>query len=43
LDDDYVRNATQLSIARTVIHESIHAFIGFILKENRTSDMFFKV
>ncbi|WP_282057266.1 hypothetical protein, partial [Maribacter luteus] len=39
LDDDYVGDATQLSIARTIIHESIHAYIGYILKENRTSDM----
>lgn len=39
LDDDYVRNATQLSIARTVIHESVHAFIGYSLKLSRTTDL----
>ncbi|NDV14742.1 hypothetical protein GO009_01790 [Muricauda sp. TY007] len=39
LDDDYVNNATQLSIARTVIHENVHAFVGMILNSNNTSDM----
>jgi hypothetical protein len=39
LDDDYVRNATQLSLARTIIHESVHAFIGAIVNTNKTSDM----
>ncbi len=38
LDDDYVNKATKLSIARTIIHESVHAYIGYILKENRKSD-----
>lgn len=39
MDDDYLSNATQLSIARTVIHESVHAFIGFSLNLNRTTDL----
>ncbi|MBR9854023.1 MAG: hypothetical protein GYB37_05505, partial [Algicola sp.] len=39
LDDDYVNNATQLSIARTIIHESVHAYLGYILKVNRFSSL----
>ncbi|TFV95930.1 hypothetical protein E4S40_06820 [Algoriphagus kandeliae] len=27
LSDDYLRNATSLSIARTIIHETIHAYL----------------
>jgi len=30
LNDDYVTNATDLAIARTIIHESIHAYISYI-------------
>ena len=39
LDTDLLSDATQLSIAKTVIHESVHAWIGYNLKENRTSDL----
>jgi hypothetical protein len=39
LDDDYVRNGTSLAIARTIIHESTHAFLGYVLKKNPTSDV----
>ncbi len=28
ISDDYLKNATQLSIARTMIHETIHAYIN---------------
>lgn len=38
LDDDYVRNATQLAIARTIIHESMHAYLGYVLQKNFLSD-----
>ncbi|MGB5664834.1 hypothetical protein [Eudoraea sp.] len=38
LDDDFVRNATRLAIARTLIHESLHAFIGQIISINFTGD-----
>ena len=34
-----MRKATQLSIARTIIHESVHAFIGYSLSHNRNTDM----
>ncbi len=39
IDDEYARNATQLSIARTIIHESVHAFIGKVLETNRSANM----
>lgn len=31
LDSDLVNNGTQLSIAKTIIHESVHAYIGYQL------------
>ncbi|MBR9856043.1 MAG: hypothetical protein GYB37_15985, partial [Algicola sp.] len=43
LDDDYVGNATQLAIARTVIHESVHAFLGYTLNVNPNSDLSTKI
>ncbi|MER3375861.1 MAG: hypothetical protein RIM83_14580 [Allomuricauda sp.] len=39
LDDDYVKNATQLAVARTIIHESVHAFLGYNLDANPNSDL----
>lgn len=39
LDDDLVDDATRLSIAKTLIHESMHVFINYNLKTNRTSDL----
>ncbi|NDV14740.1 hypothetical protein GO009_01780 [Muricauda sp. TY007] len=39
LDDDYVKNATQLAIARTIIHESMHAFLGYTINTNPTSNL----
>ncbi|MDC6385307.1 hypothetical protein PP180_08000 [Muricauda sp. SK9] len=29
LDEDFVKNATQLAIARTIIHESLHAYLSY--------------
>jgi hypothetical protein len=39
LDNDLVDDATKLSIAKTLIHESMHVFINYNLKTNRTSDL----
>ncbi len=39
IDDEYARNATQLSIARTIIHESVHAFLGYTLNVNQNSNL----
>jgi len=38
IDSDLANNGTQLFIAKTLIHESIHAIIGYSLKEYRPSD-----
>jgi len=32
LDNSYVQNATSLSIARTIIHETVHAYIMYLSK-----------
>ncbi|MBE7641492.1 hypothetical protein GUB10_14220 [Salegentibacter sp. BLCTC] len=39
LDTDLLADATKLSIAKTIIHETTHAWINYTLQENRTSDM----
>lgn len=39
IDDDYARNASKLALARTIIHESLHALLGFTLKTNPRSDL----
>lgn len=39
LDTDLVKDATQLFIAKTVIHESLHAFIHYTVRENPGSIM----
>jgi hypothetical protein len=39
LDTDLVKNGTQLFMAKTLIHESMHAFIKYNLKTNRTSNL----
>ena len=39
IDDDYARKATKLALARTIIHESLHAFLDYTLKNNRSSDV----
>ena len=38
IDSDLASNGTQLFIAKTIIHESVHAIMGYSLKEFRTSD-----
>lgn len=39
LDSDYLNNATDLSIARTVIHETLHAYISFVYQDQMFSDL----
>lgn len=39
LDTNYVTNATDLSLARTIIHESLHAYLAYITQENFTSTL----
>ncbi|WP_435254500.1 hypothetical protein [Tenacibaculum sp. A30] len=39
LDTDLVKDATKLFIAKTVIHESLHAYIHYIMRENPGSTM----
>jgi hypothetical protein len=39
LDSNYVKNATDLSIARTIIHESLHAYISLIYGTQVNSDI----
>ncbi len=39
LDSDLVTQGTQLSIAKTIIHEAIHTFILKTLQKNRSSEM----
>ena len=39
LDTDLLSDGTKLSIGKTIIHESVHAWIRLILKEDRTSDI----
>lgn len=39
LNEDYVSNATDLAIARTIIHESLHAYIEFIYHTQLFSDL----
>ncbi|MDF2156675.1 hypothetical protein [Algoriphagus sp. CAU 1675] len=34
LDNSYIENATSLSIARTIIHETVHAYIMYLSKTN---------
>jgi len=34
LDDDYVANASQLALARTIIHESLHAYLGYLYQDD---------
>lgn len=36
LDNNYVQNATSLSIARTIIHETVHAYMLYLSKTNRS-------
>lgn len=38
LDDTYVKNGTQLAIARTIIHESVHAWLSY-LNQGPPSDL----
>jgi len=37
---DLVNNGTQLAIAKTVIHEGMNAYLGYILKEQKTSELY---
>ncbi|CAM1346957.1 hypothetical protein [Tenacibaculum insulae] len=39
LDTDLVKDATQLFIAKTIIHESFHAFINYTVRENPGSTL----
>lgn len=39
LDDDYVVNATQLAIARTIVHETLHGYLKYINQEYPSSDL----
>ena len=39
LDIDLTKNGTQLFIAKTIIHEAVHAFISKTLRTNRTSEL----
>ncbi|WP_164723481.1 hypothetical protein, partial [Tenacibaculum discolor] len=39
LDTDLVKDATKLFIAKTVIHESFHAYIHYVVRENPGSTM----
>ncbi len=39
LNSSYVNNATDLALARTIIHESIHAYINFMSGTQMTSDL----
>lgn len=39
LDTDLVKDATKLSIAKTLIHESMHAFINLKINEDKTSTL----
>jgi hypothetical protein len=39
IDSDLVQNGTRLFIAKTIIHEVMHAYINFVLRENPLSNM----
>jgi len=39
IDSSYITNATDLAIARTIIHESIHAYIAFIYQDDIFNDL----
>lgn len=39
IDSNYISNATDLSIARTIIHECIHAYISYIYQTEIFSDL----
>ena len=43
LDEDYVENATSLAIARTIIHESIHAFLSYAYHEDTENEATFSI
>lgn len=40
LDEDLVKDATQLSIAKTLVHESLHVYINYVMKNNRRSTIY---
>ncbi|MGI0105367.1 hypothetical protein [Salinimicrobium sp. WS361] len=37
LDQGYIENASQLAIARTIIHESLHAYLGYLYQDDPTT------
>jgi len=37
LDQGYIENARQLAIARTIIHESLHAYLGYLYQDDPTT------
>ncbi|MCM4160251.1 hypothetical protein DHB64_10155 [Antarcticibacterium sp. W02-3] len=39
LDSDYISNSTDLSVARTIIHESLHAYTSYIYQEEMFSNL----
>ncbi|AKA36539.1 hypothetical protein [Flagellimonas lutaonensis] len=39
IDKDLAKNGTSLSVAKTMIHESVHAYIYYVLKTQRKSDL----
>jgi len=39
LNSDFINNATDLVVARTIIHESLHAYISFIYQEQILSTL----
>ncbi|WP_428742304.1 hypothetical protein [Tenacibaculum sp.] len=40
LDTDLVKDATKLFIAKTAIHESLHAYIHYVMRTSPTSSMY---
>lgn len=38
LNNDYINNATDLAIARTIMHEALHAYISYMYQDQRFSD-----
>ena len=41
IDDDLIENGTQLAIARTVMHESLHAYANYIVDERNLESNYF--
>lgn len=39
INSDYIVNGTDLALARTIIHESVHAYIEYMYQDQRFSDL----